>query len=73
MNGLLAQDLKRSEQVKAPVDIRAQWQESKGEFKKVMSTLKPSGPYKCCQEDLFYTDEQKIFFNAFLTVHLSNM
>jgi hypothetical protein len=53
MDGLLAQYLKRSDQVMTPDDVRTQWQEWKGEFKKDIGYFKPSGHYKCCQEDIF--------------------
>jgi hypothetical protein len=59
MDGMLAQYIKRSDQVMTPVDVLTQWQELKGEFKKGVGYLTPNGHYKCCQEDVFYTDVQK--------------
>jgi len=58
MDVLLAQYLKRSDQGTTPVDVCAQRQDWKEEFKKGVGCLTPSGHYKCCQQDVFCTDVQ---------------
>jgi hypothetical protein len=54
----------------ASVDVRVQWQEWKGKFKKVFAYLKPSDHYTFCQQGEFYTDVQTFMQESWQYRHI---